>query len=88
MKVKEQSQFFGLLFLLVVGALTNIIVHDFFCHEELHHLISPVHHTFDHPVISSIDLIRASLRESSKIYLEYSLIIPADFVPSIFHPPD
>jgi len=77
--------FLGLLFFLSLG---NIIAHDFLCHEELHQLTSPVHHSFHHPRWDPQDLLLPDPGASEQISAPAEELHPSDFVPSIFHPPD
>ncbi|MDH7492376.1 MAG: hypothetical protein QHH44_00685 [Candidatus Saccharicenans sp.] len=77
--------FFWLLFFISLG---NIIAHDFLCHEELHQLTSPVHHSFHHPRWEAQDLPLPYPGGPEKIYAQTDELHPSDFVPSIFHPPD
>jgi hypothetical protein len=74
--------------ILAIFSLSHIVVHDFFCHEEFHHLLSPIHQAFGQPALSWFDLIRPAGGEPQAIYLEQSALLPAGFSPAIFHPPD
>ncbi|MGB9835288.1 MAG: hypothetical protein ACPLRX_00950 [Candidatus Saccharicenans sp.] len=86
--MKNKKIFFSLAFLLTLITLTNIIAHDFFCHEELHRLFSPVHHSFQHSSYNPVDFIIANLKEISIFGQDKSAEYLANFFPSIFHPPD
>ncbi|MCI4444809.1 MAG: hypothetical protein JHC32_02150 [Candidatus Aminicenantes bacterium] len=76
-----------LLYLAAIFSLTNIIVHDYLCHEELHRLVSPVHHSFNCPSSGVSHLIQADQKNYSLIFLNSSKSLPSDFTPVIFHPP-
>ncbi|MBC7364325.1 MAG: hypothetical protein H5U07_07265 [Candidatus Aminicenantes bacterium] len=86
--MKSSKKFFFLAFLLTTLTLTNIIVHDFLCHEELHHLISPIHHSFNHPSFNPLDFIGDCLKNASSLYQANQKKYSENFTPSIFHPPD
>jgi len=86
--MKSSKKLFLLALLLSILTLTNIIVHDFFCHEELHHLVSPIHHSFNHPSFNLLDFIGDGLKKCSALYQTGHKQYFANFVPSIFHPPD
>jgi len=86
--MKSSKKIFLLAFLLTTLTMTNIIVHDFFCHEELHHLVSPLHHSFNYSSFNPQDFIQTRLTETSVLSQENREPGLASFVPSIFHPPD
>ncbi|MGB9893451.1 MAG: hypothetical protein ACPLRA_03490 [Candidatus Saccharicenans sp.] len=88
MKISEARLFYHFLLLIFILSLAHIIVHDFFCHEEFHHLISPIHHNFHQPNKIPLELVPPSPWQSSKVQPDYILNISSDFVPAIFHPPD
>ncbi|RFT16820.1 MAG: hypothetical protein OP8BY_0762 [Candidatus Saccharicenans subterraneus] len=67
---------------------SNIVIHDFVCHEELHQLVNPVHHYFHNPARSSQDLVLRTPESSEKLFFRVIDSCPSDFTPSIFHPPD
>ncbi|MGC8745028.1 MAG: hypothetical protein ACP5SQ_00175 [Candidatus Saccharicenans sp.] len=77
-----------LLFLAAIISLTNIVIHDFSCHEELHRLASPIHHAFNFLDNNFLDLGQADHQSHSLLYINLSLALPSGFTPSIFHPPD
>ncbi|MDD8020237.1 MAG: hypothetical protein PHU81_03490 [Acidobacteriota bacterium] len=74
--------------MLAAFSLSHIIVHDFFCHEEFYHLLSPIHQAFNQPVFSWFDVVQPAGGGLETIYLEQSDLLPTGFVPAIFHPPD
>jgi hypothetical protein len=88
MQSKPRIWVFILFMILAAFSLTHIVVHDFFCHEEFHHLLSPIHHAFGQPSFSWLDLIQSAGGEPRAIYLEQSSLLPSGFSPVIFHPPD
>ncbi|HOP60381.1 MAG TPA: hypothetical protein PKZ60_03095 [Candidatus Saccharicenans sp.] len=88
MQAKRRTWVFVFFMVLATFALSHVVVHDFFCHEEFHHLLSPIHHAFGHPDFSWLDLIQPAGGEPQVIYLEQSDLLPSGFSPVIFHPPD
>lgn len=88
MNLTAGRHLFYLLWLLFLLSLGHIIIHDYVCHEELHQLVSPVHHYFHNPASGSQDLLLSAAESSEKLFLPAIDPGPADFAPSIFHPPD
>jgi hypothetical protein len=88
MQVSRIRWIFLLFMILAAFSLSHIVVHDFFCHEEFHHLLSPIHQAVGQPVFSWLDLIQTASDGVQTIYLEQSALLPAGFIPAIFHPPD
>jgi hypothetical protein len=88
MKDSQRTWVFILFMILATFSLSHAVVHDFFCHEEFHHLLSPIHHAFGQPSFSWLDLIQPAGGQARAIYLEQSALLPSGFSPSIFHPPD
>jgi hypothetical protein len=88
MRLTACQLLFVLLFLVSAVSLFTIVVHDFFCHEELHRLASPVHHHFHLSAGYSNDLGQSIQEPSGKLPADNIFLIKSDFVSSIFHPPD
>jgi len=86
MQASRTTWIFLLFILLAAFSLSHIVVHDFFCHEEFHHLLSPIHQAVGQPVLSWLDLIQPAGSGRQTIYLEQSALLPAGFIPAIFHP--
>jgi hypothetical protein len=88
MHVSRMRWIFLLYMLLAAFSLSHIVGQDFFSHEEFHHLLSPIHQAVGQPVFSWLDLIQTASDGVQTIYLEQSALLPAGFIPAIFHPPD
>ncbi|MDI6845276.1 MAG: hypothetical protein QME28_03975 [Candidatus Saccharicenans sp.] len=88
MNTFSRGRLFFVLWGLFLFALTNTIIHDFICHEELHQLANPVHHSFSCPENFDQEMISTIKPSAEKLSLLAECSLPFEFAPSIFHPPD
>jgi hypothetical protein len=75
-----------LAFILLFG--TIVISHDYFCHEHLHELCSPLHSLFDSPAPVEVAILIGGPPPSFTLSVRNDKIRLFDYIKNIFHPPD
>jgi len=88
-KPTSQAPFRPLLFLfLIVLFGTTVVCHDYFCHEHLHELCSPLHSFYENPESFEAGSFFGSLPPRTYLPFPDEKIPHDEFIKNIFHPPD
>lgn len=86
-KTKRLGPIFFLV-LLVFLISTTIILHDYFCHEHLHELSSPLHSYYNNPEPFEARTLFGSPPPEIFLSILNEKIHLCEYIKNIFHPPD
>lgn len=74
--------------LLIILSDATLVLHDYFCHDHLHELCSPLHYSFDSPEPFEPGAFFGHLPRITRLSSSNEKIIGHDLIKNIFHPPD
>ena len=78
--------FLPLLLVVLIGG--TLVLHDYFCHDHLHELSSPLHSFYDNPEPFKAESYLGNLLLEPAFSIPDEKIQLDEFIKNIFHPPD
>jgi len=86
----KEKRPFGLLLpiLLIVLIGATLVLHDYFCHDHLHELYSPLHSFYDNPEPYEAESYLGNPLLEPALSIQDEIISLDEFTKNIFHPPD
>jgi hypothetical protein len=75
-----------ILLIVLIGA--TLVFHDYFCHDHLHELYSPLHSFYDNPAPYEAESYLGNPLLEPVLFIQDENIHLDEFIKNIFHPPD